>query len=46
MAAVPIWKDHYTTLGTGDSIRYRIILEDPTAQPIRIPASDLDLEKV
>lgn len=31
MAAVPIWKDHYTTLGTGDSIRYRIILADTSA---------------
>ena len=31
MAAVPIWKDHFTTLGTGDSIRYRIILADTSA---------------
>ncbi len=28
MAARPIWKDVYVTLGTGDSILYRVILSD------------------
>lgn len=28
MAAVPIWKDAFVTLGTGDSILYRVILSD------------------
>lgn len=28
MAAVPIWKDRYVTLGTGSSILYRIVLSD------------------
>lgn len=28
MAAVPIWKDNFVTLGTGNSILYRIVLSD------------------
>ena len=28
MAAVPIWKDKYVTLGSGDSILFRILLTD------------------
>lgn len=28
MPAIPIWKDKFVTLGTGDSIRYRVTLYD------------------
>lgn len=28
MAAVPIWKDYFVNLGTGDSAQYRVILDE------------------